>query len=120
MSGLRDPAAAVRGVGAGALAVEALVLLLAIAPLARLGGVNRGPAIAVVVGLAVVAVVFAGLLRRPWVWAAASVIPITLIAAGWLHWSLAAIGVVFGLLWAYVLHVRRTVIADRSSGSSTG
>ncbi len=115
MSGLRDPSAATRGVGAAALAVEALVLLLAIAPLVRLGGVNRGPAIVVVVALAVLAVVLAGLLRRAWAWHAAAIIPVGLIVAGWLHWSLAVLGVIFGLLWAYVLHVRRTVTANGSA-----
>lgn len=109
MSGLRNPSAAVRGVGAGALVVEAVVLLLAVAPLARLGGSNRGPAIAVVLVLAALAVALACLLRRPWAWQAAVVVPIGLIVGGWLHWSLAVLGVLFGLLWIYVLNVRRTV-----------
>jgi hypothetical protein len=114
VSGLRDPAASVRGVGGGALAIQALVLLLAIAPLARLGGTRRGPAIVVLVALAVLAVVLAGLLRRPWAWHAAFAVPAGLIAAGWLHWSLAVLGVLYGLLWAYVLHVRRSVTANGS------
>jgi hypothetical protein len=120
-SGLRNPAAAVRGVGAGALAVEALVLLLAIAPLARIGGASSGPAIVVVLVLAVFAMVLAGLLRRSWAWNAAAVVPIGLLVAGWLHWSLAVLGVLFGLLWSYVLHVRRTVVSDGTSdGSASG
>ena len=44
-SGLRNPGAAVRGVAAAALAVEALVMLLAIAPLAKIAGPDAGPAI---------------------------------------------------------------------------
>lgn len=37
-SGLRNPSAAVRGLGAGTLAMEGIVLLLAIQPIRLLGG----------------------------------------------------------------------------------
>jgi hypothetical protein len=110
-SGLRNPSAAVRGVGAGALAVEAIVLLLAIAPLAKLGGAGVAVAVWLVVILAVTAGVLAGLLRHPWAWWAGLVVPLALLGGGFLHWSLAVLGVVFGLLWAYLLNVRRTVLA---------
>lgn len=109
-SGLRNPQAAVRGVGAGALAVEAVVLLLAIQPIRLLGGDLGGPAIAVVVGLAVLAAVLAGLLRRGWAWNAALALQLALLAAGLLHWSLAVLGFVFGLVWTYMLYVRRRVL----------
>jgi Protein of unknown function (DUF4233) len=114
MTASRDPSA-VRGLGAAALAIEALVLLLGIAPLARLGGANRGPAIGVVIVLAVLCVVLAGLLRRSWAWSAAAIVPVALLVGGWLHWSLAVLGVIFGLLWSYVLHVRRSVTATGSA-----
>ena len=114
-SGLRDPAAAVRGVGAGSLAAEMIVLLLAIVPLIRLGA-PKG-AVWLAVGLAVVATVLIGLLRRPWAWWAALVVPVALLAGGVLHTALGVLGVLFGLLWAYVLHVRHTVL---SGGSPTG
>ena len=109
-SGLRNPGAAVRGVAAAALAVEALVMLLAIAPLARVAGSTAGPAIGLVLALTVVAIVCAALLRFPWVYWGALVVPVGLLVGGLLHWSLAVLGVVFGLLWGYVLNVRRTVL----------
>jgi hypothetical protein len=113
--GLRNPLAAVRGAGAGALVVEAIVLLLAIAPLARLAGVDRGAAIGLVVVLAVGAGLLAGLLRHPWAWWAGLAIPVGLLVGGWLHWSLGVLGVVFALLWGYMLSMRRTVYANRPS-----
>ena len=114
-SGLRNPPAAVRGVGAAALALQALVLLLAIAPLARLGGSKATPGIWLCAGLTVLSIVLAGLLRRSWAWPAAIAVPVALFVGGlFLHWSLIALGVLFGLLWAYVLHVRRTVLGGRS------
>jgi hypothetical protein len=97
-------------VGAAALATEAVVLLLAIQPIRMLGGDVDGPAIAAAIGLAVLAAVLAGLLRRAWAWPAAGALQLVLLAAGLLHWSLAALGLVFGLVWVYVLHVRRRVL----------
>jgi len=110
-SGLRDPHAAVRGVGAGTLVAEALVLLLAVLPLRALGGHASGAAVATVGVLAALAVVLAGLLRHRWAWSAGSVLQVLLLAAGVLHWSLAALGLLFGLVWAYVLYVRRRVLS---------
>jgi hypothetical protein len=107
-SGLRNPAAAVRGAGAGALAAMALVLLMGIVPLIRLDA--PGAAVAVLVVLAVVAIVLCGLLRRRWAWYAAALVPVTLVVTGFLHGALLVLGIMFGLLWAYILHVRRTVL----------
>ncbi|MBX7265651.1 DUF4233 domain-containing protein [Micromonospora sp. Llam7] len=109
-SGLRDPVRAVRGLGAGALTLEALVLLLAIQPIRLVGGEFGGAAIAVVVALAVAAAVLAGMMRRPWAWHAGTVLQGLLLLSGLLHWSLFALGVTFALVWAYASHVRRVVL----------
>ncbi|HET6211507.1 MAG TPA: DUF4233 domain-containing protein [Micromonosporaceae bacterium] len=110
-SGLRNPQAAVRGVGAAALGGEALVLLLAIQPIRVLGGHLSGVAVGVVVALAVTAVVLAGRLRRDWAWYAGTGLQLAVLAAGLLHWSLAVLGVIFGVVWGYVLYVRRRILA---------
>ena len=99
-----------RGLGAGALAIEALVLLLAIQPIRVLGGSLSGWAVAAVAGLAVLAGVLAGMMRREWAWHAGTVLQGLALVAGLLHWSLFVIGVVFGAVWVYVLHVRRTIL----------
>jgi hypothetical protein len=109
-SGLRNPRAAVRGLGAGTLVLEALVLLLGIQPIRVLGGELSSAAIAAILALVIAAIVLAGLIRHRWAWYAASGLQGLLLLAGFLHWSLAAIGVVFGLVWVYVLHVRRTIL----------
>jgi hypothetical protein len=110
-SGLRNPKAAVRGVGAGALAAQGVVLLLAIQPIRVLGGHLTGLAIAVIVVLAVTCFGLAGLLRRSWAWHGGSVVQVVLLVSGFVfHPSLAVLGVLFGLLWLYVLHVRRSVL----------
>ncbi|MGW0214574.1 DUF4233 domain-containing protein [Micromonospora chokoriensis] len=109
-SGLRNPEAAVRGLGAGTLALEALVLLLAIQPVRVVGGDLSGAAIGVVVALAVAAVVLAGMMRRAWAWNAGTVLQGLLILGGLLHWSLFGLGIIFALVWAYALHVRRVIL----------
>ena len=107
-SGLRNPPAAVRGAGAGALAAMALVLLMGIVPLVRLDAPTAS--VVVIVVLAVLAIVLCGLLKRDWAWYAAILIPVTLLASTFLHAALGVLGVLFALLWAYMLHVRRTVL----------
>ncbi|MGC4895182.1 DUF4233 domain-containing protein [Micromonospora sp. DT31] len=109
-SGLRNPAKAVRGLGAGTLALEALVLLLAIQPIRVVGGDLGGAAIGAIVALAVACVVLAGMMGRPWAWNAGTVLQGLLLLSGLLHWSLFGLGVMFGLVWAYALHVRRVIL----------
>lgn len=109
-SGLRNPDKAVRGLGAGTLALEALVLLLAIQPIRVVGGDLSGAAVAAIVALAVAGVVLAGQMKRAWAWNAGTVLQGLLLLAGLLHWSLFALGVIFALVWAYALHVRRVIL----------
>jgi Protein of unknown function (DUF4233) len=111
-SGLRNPAAAVRGLGAGTLIMEAIVLLLAIQPIRLLGGDLGGWGIGTVVALAVLAVVLAGSMKRRWAWHGGSALQLLLLAGGLLHWSLAALGLIFGAAWAYATHVRRTILGN--------
>jgi hypothetical protein len=110
-SGLRDPAAAARGLGAGTLVLETVVLLLAIQPIRILGGGLSGAAVVAVCGLALAAVVLAGLMRRPWAWRAGTALQLLVVAAGLLHWSLAVVGIIFGAVWLYAGHVRRTILS---------
>jgi hypothetical protein len=112
-SGLRNPEAAVRGAGAGALCIEALVLLLAIVPLHVLGVRRAGLAIGCVVALAVACILLAGALRHGWAWRAGLVIQVPLIACGYFHLALTVVGVLFLFVWLYVLSVRRTVLGGR-------
>ncbi|XBP93844.1 DUF4233 domain-containing protein [Micromonospora sp. CCTCC AA 2012012] len=109
-SGLRNPEKAVRGLGAGTLALEALVLLLAIQPIRVVGGHLSGAAIGAIVALAVACVVLAGLMGRAWAWHAGTVLQGLLLLSGLLHWSLFVLGVIFALVWAYAVHVRRVIL----------
>ncbi|SCL41917.1 Protein of unknown function [Micromonospora pallida] len=109
-SGLRNPERAVRGLGSAVLALEALVLLLAIQPIRVLGGQLGGAAIGLIVGLAVAAVLLAGMMGRRWAWHVGTLLQVVLALGGFLHLSLAVLGIIFGLVWAYALHVRRVIL----------
>jgi uncharacterized protein DUF4233 len=109
-SGLRNPEAAVRGLGAGTLGLEAIVLLLAIQPIRILGGHLGGWGIGAVVALAVLAILLAGSMRRSWAWPAGTALQALLLLSGLLHWSLAALGLIFGATWAYASYVRRRIL----------
>jgi hypothetical protein len=109
-SGLRNPDAAVRGLGSGTLALEAIVLLLAIQPIRILGGDLSGWGVGAVVALAVLCALVAGSMKRKGAWTAGTVLQVLLLAAGLLHWSLAALGLIFGAAWAYATYVRRSIL----------
>jgi hypothetical protein len=100
----------VRGLGSGTLALEAIVLLLAIQPIRILGGDLSGWGIGAVVALAVMAAAVAGSMRRSWAWHAGTALQVLLLASGLLHWSLAALGLIFGAAWAYATSVRHKIL----------
>jgi hypothetical protein len=108
--GLRNPQAAVRGVGAGALVMEAIVLLLAIVPLSKLGGHLTGVAIGAILTLVVACLVLAALMRFAWAWYAGLALQVVLAVCGVFNLALLALGVLFGAVWLYVLSMRRTVL----------
>lgn len=108
-SGLKNPAGAVRGLGAGTLTLEAIVLLLAIQPIRLMGGHLSGWGVGSVVALAVLAIVLAGMMRRSWAWHAGTVLQALLLLSGFFHWSLAALGLIFAATWVYALYVRRAI-----------
>ena len=99
-----------RGLGSGTLALEAIVLLLAIQPIRIMSSGLSGWGVGAVVALAVLAALLAGSMRRPWAWHAGTVLQVLLLASGLLHWSLAALGLIFGATWAYATHVRKKIL----------
>ena len=99
-----------RGLGAGTLGLEAIVLLLAIQPVRIFAGNFSGWGIAVAVALAVLCILVAGMMKRPWAWHAGTAIQAALLVSGLLHWSLAALGLIFGAVWGYATYVRQRIL----------
>ena len=108
-SGLRNPAAAIRGVGIGTLVLEAIALLLAIQPIRMVAPDTPGWALGTVAGLAGACLLAAGLLRRAWGWWAVLVLQVAVIVAGVLQYALFILGAIFLLIWIYLLRVKSSL-----------
>ena len=106
-----DPAATQRGllaIGAAGLAIEALVVLLALPAVISL---ERGHISAVSIGclgaVFVLLVVAAATLRRPWGKSLATVVQPLVFLTGIATWPMFVIGVIFGGIWVYYLRLWR-------------
>lgn len=117
-SGLKNPGAAIRGVGAAALICEALVLLLALRPVAQLS--DAGSAGQAAIGALIVGC-FVGmfLLRWPVGWWFGLALQGGVVGVGvFVHWSLVVVAVLFAAIWWYVLRVRRVVLTPPSQSEA--
>lgn len=112
-----DPMKGIRGVFAAALVLEAIVVLLALLVFARFGSGPAPVGVAVIVGLAVLMFVGSGLQRRPWgLWLALGLQVATVVAGFLLVTPLGVVGVVFALVWAGLLLMRRDVARKMARG----
>ena len=101
---------ATRSALAGILGLEALVVLLVPRAIAftstGLGGVRAG----LLIGLAVVMVLAAGVQRRPWGIAVGSGLQVLFILTGiWLA-AMFVVGAIFAMIWIYVLTLRHELV----------
>ncbi len=103
----KDPWKGLRGVMAGTLVLEAIVVLLALPVVAKLGGGVSWLSGGYVVLLAVLMIAGSGLQRRPWALAFSAALHVGMIAGFFVHPALGAMGVMFAAVWAYILYLRR-------------
>jgi hypothetical protein len=112
-----DPLKGLRGVYAVVLALESIVVALALLVLPKFGGGGGAVATSVVGGLAVVMLAAAFVQRRPWALAVALVLQVALIVAGFLTVvGLGVMGVVFALVWGALLYMRQDVAGRMARG----
>jgi ABC-type Co2+ transport system permease subunit len=105
-----DPLRGLRGVYAGTLVMEAIVVGLGLMVVARLGGGLAGPAGWYTGALAVALLVAAFVQRRPWGLGLALVLQVAMVVGWFAHPAVGVVGLLFILVWAYLLHVRREVL----------
>jgi hypothetical protein len=105
-SGLRNPAAAIRGAAMGTLILEAIVLLLAIQPIRTVAPRTPGWGLLSVAVLALLCVLISSQVRNPWGWRLGLAIQVAVIGAGFLQYALFVLGAVFLAVWLYLLRVR--------------
>lgn len=111
-----DPMKGLRGVYAATLVLESIVVLLALLVLPKFGDGATPWSVSVIAALAVAMVVAAGLQRRSWGLGLALGLQAAMIACGLLVPALGIMGVVFALVWAGLLLLRRDVAQKMARG----
>lgn len=106
----RDPWKGLRGVMAGTLILEAIVVGLALPVIARLGGGISTVGGVIVIGLAIAMIVAAATLRTGWGLPLALVLQVVMIACVVFQFALGMLGVMFALIWVYILWLRRDLM----------
>lgn len=120
VSGPVDPWKSFRGVMAGTLILEIIVVLLALPVVAMVGGGLTAGSMAYLLGFAVLLAALAGLQRRPWaIWANLGV-QLILVAGFFLYPAVGFMGVLFAVVWAVIAALRREVLRRQRLGLLPG
>jgi len=115
-----DPWKSFRGVTAGTLILEAIVILLALPVVGAVGGGLNAGALTYLLGLTAVLILLTGLQGRSWaIWADLGVqlIPIAGFA---LYPGVGIIGLIFAGVWALIAYVRWEVLRRERLGLLPG
>jgi len=95
---------------AGAVLVfEAVVIALSVPVMIQVADVDPAPALTAGLGLALVAVVTAGLLRHRWAYALGWAVQAGALALGFVTAAMFVVGVLFGGLWVLALVLERRI-----------
>ena len=115
-----DPWKSFRGVMAGTLILEAIVVLLALPVVATVGGGLTGLSTAYLIGFAVLLVLMAGVQGRSWaIWANLGVQ--VLLIAGWLIYpGIGFVGLLFAVVWLMIVYLRAEVLRRQKRGLLPG
>ncbi|TRW88414.1 DUF4233 domain-containing protein [Mycolicibacterium sp. 018/SC-01/001] len=115
-----DPWKSFRGVMAGTLILEAIVVLLALPVVSAVGGGLSGASTGYVVGVAALLLLMAGVQGRPWaIWANLGVQ--LLLVAGWaLYPGIGFIGLLFVVVWLLIAYLRAEVLRRQKRGLLPG
>lgn len=102
------------------LTLEAVVLALSVPVMISVENVDTGRAVGLGIGLAVVCVLTAGLLRRPWAFALGHAVQAGAIGLGFLVPIMFTVGTMFSVLWATAFLVGGRIEADRARWTADG
>lgn len=104
-----------RGMCAAVLSLEAVVLGLTTPVMITISDVPAGTAVAVGVGLAVVCLLLAGMLRAEWAYLAGYVVQAAAIGLGFVLPVMFGLGVIFAALWAAADQLGRKIERERAA-----
>ncbi|MEV3960139.1 DUF4233 domain-containing protein [Nocardia sp. NPDC050193] len=112
-----DPWKGLRGVMAGALVLEAITVLLALPVVADIAGGITWVSGTYLVVLALVMIAGAGLQRRSWAVPFNLGLQVLVLIGGVFHLSIAVIGVIFLVVWVFILLLRADVKRRMDEGT---
>jgi hypothetical protein len=105
---------ATRGALAGVLGLEALVVLLVPRAIAYTSSGLGTPRTVILIALAVIMVVAAGTMRRPWGIGFGSALQVAFVLTGVLLTAMFIVGLIFGAIWLSLLNLRRDLVGTPS------
>ncbi|OBI74129.1 DUF4233 domain-containing protein [Mycobacterium sp. E740] len=115
-----DPWRSFRGVMAGTLILEAIVVLLALPVVGKVGGGLTPASSGYLVGLAVVLILLCGVQGRSWaIWVNVAM-QLVLIAGVFVYGAVGIIGVVFLVVWLLIAYLRAEVLRRQRRGLLPG
>ncbi len=104
-----------RGMCAAILSLEAITLGLTTPVMISVSDVDTGTALAVGLGLTVVCLLLAGMLRRPWAYAAGWAVQVAAVALGFAVPMMFLLGGIFALLWGTADLLGRRIERERAA-----
>ena len=115
-----DPWKSFRGVMAGTLILESIVVLLALPVVSVVGGGLNTFSMAYLIGFAMVLILMAGIQGRSWaIWANLGV-QLGLVAGWVIYPGVGVMGVVFLIVWLLIVYLRSEVLSRQRRGLLPG
>lgn len=104
-----------RGMCAAVLSLEAITLGLTTPVMISVADLSTAAALWIGLGLAVLCVVVAGMLRRPWAYAVGWAIQVAAVALGLVVGIMWVLGAIFALLWGMADYLGRRIERERAA-----
>ncbi|BBY90203.1 integral membrane protein [Mycolicibacterium tokaiense] len=115
-----DPWKSFRGVMAGTLILEAIVVLLALPVVGAVGGGLTAFSMAYLIGFAVFLVLLSGMQGRPWALWVNCGAQLVLIAGWVIYPGVGFVGLVFAVVWGLIVYLRAEVLRRQRRGLLPG
>lgn len=109
-----------RSMCAAMLTLEAVILALSVPVMISVEDVDTTLAVSVGLGLAVLCVLTAGLLSRPWAYLVGHALQVGAVGLGFLVPIMFFVGAIFAALWATAYGVGRRIEADKARWAAEG
>ncbi|MBN4928095.1 DUF4233 domain-containing protein [Hoyosella rhizosphaerae] len=101
---------------AGTLILQAIVVLLALPVVWRVGDGVTWVSGGYIIGLAALMIVGSGLQRRPWALKFDLALQVLMIGTFVINITLGVLGLIFASVWAYILYLRRDIARRLDQG----